>query len=178
MTEWFKTGVRILMLMHRRKDGGPKRKDRKAQRLISRNPEEFDEHWKYLQELKNSSTLPYRIYSSVNERDIIKAIRLYKTQQLELEWQDIKNQMNFYVQTENQFMSCLAKPPCAKTKKFLIDLDDTTLLNQTKEKLENITKIIDVRNTRNGYHMITEPYNPNLTPELEVKKDAMILLEW
>lgn len=176
--EWYKTGIRILMLIHRRKDGGHKRKDRKSRRLISTCPQEFDQHLEFLQEQKDESNALLRIYSSANERDIVKAIRLYKMQQVEIEFQDTQRQLDFYTQTENQFISCLAKSLCAKQKNFLIDIDQGDDKQEAIKQLEAVTTIIDIRDTPNGCHIITKPYNSALTPELEIKKDAMLLLEW
>jgi len=178
--DWYKKGVRILMMIHRQKDGGSNRTDRGSTRFVSRNPKEFNEFHTLLVKEKGLSKAPLRIYSSANARNIPKAIRLFKMQQIELEGQSLENQTAFYTQAKSQFLSCLAKPQCADSKLFLVDVDknEGQDLNSTIEQLQTETQILDVRETPNGYHVIVEPFNPALTPELDIKKDAMILLDW
>lgn len=177
---WYKKGIRILMLIHRQKDGGTNRKDRGSVRRVSRNEKEFDKYYEELVKQKGLSQLPLRIYCSVNARDYKRAIRMYKIQQVEIEGQGEEAQTRFYIQSENQFFSCLAKPPCAKTKWFMIDLDthDPDEVEKTLNKLTPHTQILDMRTTPNGFHIITEPFNPALAEGLDIKKDAMLLLDW
>ena len=180
MSDWYKEGVRILMLIHRQKDGGKGSTDRNSVRRISRDPKEFDKLFLELQEGKNKSDLPLRIYSSVNERNLQKAVKMYKIQQVEIEFQSLEMQANFYIQNKNQFYSCLAKPECAMNKKFLIDFDDQVPINISNMEytLSKHTEILNIRRTPNGVHFITNPFNPSLVPEAEIKNDAMLLLDW
>ena len=40
-----------------------------------------------------------------------------------------------------------------------------------------MNKILLHYETPNGWHVITQPYNPELTKGLEIKKDALMFLE-
>lgn len=177
--EWYKKGVRILMLIHRKKDGGPSQTDRRSIRYVSRNPKEFDKFYWILFKEKRLSRAPLRIYSSVNARNVLRAIRLFKMQQIVGESQSIEDQIAFYTKSSTQFLSCLSKPQCAERKFFLVDVDDKDGqdLNESLDSLKKFTEIIDVRKTPNGSHVIVKPFNYALTPDLEIKKDAMILLD-
>lgn len=178
--QWYKKGLRVLMLIHRKKDGGPAGCDREAIRRLSRDEGEFDKVYAELKEIKDASQSQYRIYCSVNARDVMRAIRMFKIEQVELEGQSIHHQIYFYTNADRKFLSCLCKYNCCVTKWFLIDLDTKDVLDVARAVtcLEEVTTILDMRETLNGWHVITEPYNPALTPKLEVKKDSMVLLEW
>jgi len=180
MENTLKSGIRILMRMHRKKDGGTD-KDRTSTRYVSCNAAEYD---KYVAEAKRDMQCGERLYSSINARDIYKAIRLYKMQQIEADYVPHDQVCDFYLQTRNQFLSCLAKPLCAKTKYFLIDIDEddysngVTMEGVVQELQDKGIIIIDTYDTPNGEHVITEPYNPSFTPHLEIKNDAMRLVHW
>lgn len=175
----YKHGIRILILIQRKKDGGTQ-EDRSSIRRISGSNFDFDKHVSELWNIAMEEGGPWRLYSSVNARDWFKALRLYRIQQIEKETHMIHEQVDFYMQSQNQVLSCLAKPQSRSESYFLIDLDDVEdwELKGCQEILSDFTTIRDVRKTPNGYHIITDPYNPNDTPHLNVKKDAMILLRW
>lgn len=201
MAEWFKEGVRIVMLIHRKKDGGQATTDRKSNRIITNNSEEFDAAVRRLKESIADCAMPYRIYSSVNARDVKKAIRMFKIKTVDLEAHGDNQTLYFYTpeveslpkgltpkdnpleafnlgQATNHFLSCLANPQCKETNLFLIDHDSKNGIGRLVAELDRITDVIEVRETANGYHVITEPYNPALTPDLEIKRDAMLLIDW
>jgi len=182
----FKQGIRMLMLTHRGKDGGVKtRPDRFAIKRITTNEEEFDEAFKDLKELKNKSPEPLRIYSSVNSRNIIKAQREFKQRQLEADYQDTDSRNKFYLDIKNRWISCLMKPNCRANTLFLIDIDeevtDKDCSSYARKNLEKIgAEIVYEYPTKNGIHIITKPFNPNLFNSNfgEVKKDSLLLLDF
>lgn len=178
--QFYTSGIRTLMLIHRKKDGGPSKEKRSPNIFeISRNEDDFVKKFNELMEVKEKSKIPYRLYSSVNERDFSKALRLFKMQQIEIDDAPIEQKMDFYFQSRSQFFSCISKPQCAKTNLFLIDIDDNfDEVNRVHLMLLDIAKIISTRQTKNGYHLITEPFNPALAPDLCIKKDDMILHSW
>ncbi len=183
--EGFTDGVRVLILVQRNKEGGNNRRDKGSiKRKVSKNKEEFAEILSEFLEIKNSSDIPLRIYSSVNPRNIEKAIRLFKFEQLEADFYDIENKHNFYYDIRNRWVGVVASPKAKSGTLFLIDIDHTVNranVDSVKEALETrgIKIVLDYK-TKNGNHIITEPFNPQLVEslKLEIKTDGMLLLDF
>jgi len=179
--EGFTDGVRMIMLTQRNKEGGRSNKpDRGAIRKISRNREEFEKILNELLDIKErhpEKTL--RIYSCVNKRDIEKGIREFKRRQLEADYYDKESRIRFYLDIKNRFLSSLMIPQSRAETKFLIDIDEDDDESQIKMKLRKLgIKILLEYKTKNGKHIITEPFNPALLPKAEIKKDALLLLDY
>lgn len=175
----FKTGVRILMRILRTKDGGVGNVDRHAKKLISRGPEEFD---RCMGELREDMVPGQRIYSTVDQRSVSKAIRKFKQNQLDNDYS--ADPHAFYLDIKNRFVSALQGPGARNTSLFLWDcddlhqygnllsvLEDETLLGQTIIKHNYLTK--------NGGHIITTPfqYPKFISPMYQelLRKNAMML---
>jgi len=179
----FMDGYRFIMLVHRNKEGGKSnRLQKNGIKRITKNREEFIEVLEKLQKLKAESNVPMRIYSCVNARDIEKTIREFKRRQLDADYYDVDSKHGFYLDIKNQWISSLMKPSSRAETKFLIDIDDI-IFHSTM--VENHLKEIGVKTilqypTKNGTHIITEPFNPNdFNSEFgEIKKDGLLLLDF
>jgi hypothetical protein len=169
------------MLILRGKEG-----DRVAKRKISRNKEEFI---KIVDEFELMRKPGERIYSSVNSRDMNKAIREFKRRSLEADYYDQNNKEDFYYDIQNRWISCIMSPNCKAESNFLIDIDNVIIddldisldISIIKEHLEQIkTEILFEYPTKNGYHIITNPFNPALWNDEfgEIKKDSLILISF
>lgn len=150
----FKTGVRLLTLVRRRKDTGESNKSIRT--LISRNPEEFDAA---LDKLREDMEPGLRIYGTIDARDEKKAA--YEFQRRQLGAQLERDPFNFYHEAHKQWVRCLAIPSSRVTKNFLFDYDmedfPATLDSRLMEALgENL---IARYRTPNGAHFITRPFN-------------------
>lgn len=180
--EFLKTGVRCLLLIHRRKDGGRNRSDYHAVKRISMNSEDFENHLRELIAIKSKNPdIPYRIYSNVNSRNIDKAIFRFKHEILDNDLVDNDQKYRFYTDINNRFFGCLMKPQSRKQNYFLFDLDQGEDYNDDSDfckifrMIENHTKILCSKQTPNGFHLITEPFNYtkiNIVP----KTDALFLI--
>lgn len=178
--DWATTGVRILMLTKRRKEGGPTRKDRAAVKIISRSEEEFV---KCLTKLLDKWEDGYRIYCTVNERDFSKGIRNFKNKMLDNDYD--QDPTRFYTDLHNRIVSSLQKPTAKKTSYFLFDVDNGTNISASDitlllEGTHEVT-IIDDYKTKNGRHLITTAFNYTLLPDMiasMVNTDGMALLKY
>jgi len=175
----FTDGVRFMMLTQRSKDGGPStRPDRKAKKIITTNPEEFAEA---LDTLLALQTEGYRIYSSINSRNMELAIRKFKEAQLEADYYDIANRHFFYFDIKNRWLSSLMKRSSKIGSNFLIDIDsdDGDDYESIKAEVVKHTEILLDYPTKNGRHLVTKPFNPNLisVPE-KVNPDGLLLLTY
>jgi len=180
--EAFTDGYRCLFLIHRNKEGG-NTNNTKARKLISRNKVEFKKLLRDLVEEKKYSDIPYRIYSSLNERNFEKAIRQFKYEQLEADYYDQVQKENFYLDIKNRFLGALMQPSQRKTSLFMFDVDDEEGRDVMGEALCSLPPehIVMQYKTKNGWHIITEPFNYTkiIFPKgCEFKKDGLILLAY
>jgi hypothetical protein len=184
--EQFSDGIRMLMLCQRNKEGRDTNKtDRASTRKISKNKEEFYEILSEFKKLKEESSEPLRIYSCVNRRDLDKAIREFKREQLDADYYDKDSRNQFYFDIRNRWISCLMQPNCRTETFFLIDIDnvqgETTDISLVERHLERLkVEVVAKYLTKNGVHIITKPFNPNqFHSEFgEIKKDALLLLDF
>lgn len=176
----FTDGVRVLFLIHRHREGGTTN-NTKAEKMVTQNSEEFSKRLKQLLELKYNSPIPYRIYSSVNDRDTVKAIRKFRFEQLESESFGMEQYHDFYFDIKNRWIGCLMQPGQRMSKRFLIDVDDNAKLPLLHRELSKIgVEIFKEYPTKQGTHIITAPFNPGLVniEDVSVQKDALLLLDF
>lgn len=174
----FKEGHRGILMIHRNKDGCTGDTQRKAFKRISRNKGEWHAIVTELNEMRLEYFPDYRLYAHVNMRNMDKAIRLFKERQLEADYDKNENHYGFYTDITNRFFSCFSNPKASDESWFLLDCDSTRDYEDCMTELANHKMIYayDYR-TRNGYHIITSPFNPNeVRLPVEIKKDALIAL--
>lgn len=177
----FATGVRCLFLISRHKEGGEVN-NTKLKKVITRSPKEFQEALEPLIREMLLSESPLRIYSSVNERDFNKAIRQFKYEQLDADYYDQIQKENFYLDVKNRFIGCLMQPPQRATSLFLWDVDNVPEIKDTTAEILSLIPeglIIKFYPTKNGWHLVTKPFNYTtlvLPKNVEMKKDGLLLL--
>lgn len=175
-------GYRVLFLIHRNKEGGDTN-NTKYKKVITRNSSEFLKELEEMVKTKKESDIPYRIYSSLNERNFNKAIRQFKFEQLEADYYDQVQKENFYLDVKNRFIGCLMQPPQRQTSLFLFDVDNEEGKDVCGETLQALVgvDIVKLYPTKNGWHIITKPFNYTqikLPKNVEIKKDALLLLAY
>lgn len=176
----FTKGVRVIQLILRKADGGGANND-KVKKYISTNPDEF--YQCLLQCLKYNalSDKNFRIYSSVNERDMDKAIRQFKQCQLDSDYDSPEIRDRFYTDVRNRWISAMMKPSSKKTSYFLLDID-TTDAGEARGKVAELgLNVYANYATKNGWHMVVDPFNPQLMDGVEettVQKDSLLLLHY
>lgn len=179
----FTHGYRTLLLIHRAKEGAVKANNSHLKKYISSNKEEFVKYLYRLLYLKNNSKDTLRIYSQVNSRDFEKAIREYKERQLEADYYSKEDKYAFYRDTHDRFVSAFSKPSCRMETNFIIDCDTTEEWNTALHELANANlndKIITQYPTKNGWHIVTTPFDPALLPTMasKINKDGLLLLDY
>lgn len=156
--EIFKTGYRILLRTHRSKEGGTNRGDRHSKKYVSFGNNQYEElKNKLISEMRNGE----RVYSSVNERDFDKAVMLFKHRQLDADYQDKESFEAFYIDIYNRWVSSLANKSARKDRLFLIDgdYDDGATKENYSNELCKKTNIVYGYDTKNGFHMVVEPFD-------------------
>jgi len=180
----YRAGLRVLFLIRRSKEGGGTNND-KIKKYVVNGEDEYNERLETLERERKDlleKGIVTRIYASLNRRDINKAIREFKRQQLEADYYDEENKNRFYLDVKNKWISALMKPSSRADNLFLIDIDIEKVSTKVIETLEAInaeTKL--TYKTKNGWHIITTPFNPaelNGIDGVEVKKDALMLVSY
>lgn len=179
----FTTGIRVMFLIHRSKEGAVSANQDKLRKLISRNPTEFQENLYQLLVQKEASEDTLRIYSSVNSRNTDKAERRFKEIQLDNDYADEESCEDFYLDIRNRYISCLMSPNSSNGSLFILDLDsvaeyETALIIIAQAGLND--KIVQKYPTKNGWHIVMQPFNPALlgTYSSKIHRDALILLDY
>lgn len=185
---YFTTGVRVLFLIHRSKEGG-ETNNSKFRKIITRTKKEYLEELEKLVVECNESELPLRIYGAVNERDVEKAIRQFKGEQLDADYFDTESKHSFYLDCKNRFLGSLMSPN-SRVKgnaSFLIDIDgDKDTIAGVLQLIPPEVEIIKQYPTKNGWHIVVKPFNVALmekvespfSKDFEIKKDGLLLLKF
>ncbi len=173
----FTKGVRCLFLIHRNKEGGATN-NTKTRKIITTDEKEYRDALAELLLEKSKSEIPYRIYASVNSRDFQKAIRKFKYEQLDADYFGEEAKNDFYLDIKNRFLGCLMQPASKAESYFIVDCD--TVDNYEALKALSDKEIVKMYRTKNGWHIITKPFNPELfnVPGCELNKDGLILLSY
>ena len=182
-------GTRVMFLMSRRKDENGDKRSEKIRKIITTSHDEFSNALNLFlnaQDKAFSFGMNLRIYSSVNARNMNKAIREFKQRQLDRDFDSIQIRNQFYCLVKDQFISCMMKQHCKETSFFLLDVDqeDATEIFIHIENLNEAGKNIKILGsfpTKNGWHVITTPFDPKYVDGIKnvsVQKDGLLLLSY
>ena len=180
----FTNGLRMIILLERKKDGGHNKEERRN--LSSRFTFSSDEFQRALKELLLLKEMypESRLYSSLNPRDTKKVIRQIERELLELHYcKDEVQTIYTHKKVIKSPRHFVMQQTCADDSLFLIDVDNIEGKDTYGESLKECEKlgvrILKTYQTKNGWHIITKPFNPSLWKlESEIKKDALILLDF
>lgn len=162
------SGVRLIVRCTRLKDGVASRSNIRPDKNYASYDE--DSFMECLTRLEEDLRPHERIYFSTDERDTVSAQRIFMLEQTNVIMSNSQeNKDNFFKSVGTKWKSALGKSP--KTKKFLFDLDKE-LSGSWREIIGDIRAVSQnayMYNTKNGIHVITAPFNPNLLILSETK---------
>lgn len=129
--------------------------------------------------------LEFRLYITVNSRDVEGAFFQYKNELTNM----IEGLINGHEGTkshmkrlDSEWISTLQSDTNSLERRFIIDIDkkDEKLLREKTDEIERLTEINVVHATPNGFHIITEPFNYNNLDVnedfIEIKTDGLLYL--
>jgi len=176
----FTNDLRVMFLILRHRDGGASNNTKVSKRIVS-NKEEFEEALTKFLMAKSENPL-LRIYLSANARDFKKGMRKFKHEMLDSDDFDDKSKKEFYFHIKDRFVGCLSQPCSQADSRFLIDIDNLAMLGEVEGKLKELGVDVVIKyKTKNGAHIVTEPFNPNLfgpIKDVEIKKNALMLISY
>ncbi|QLH83512.1 hypothetical protein [Halosimplex pelagicum] len=128
----------------------------------------------------------FRLYLTANARDALKAtfeLRRSMDDWLEGRIHGDEGVRGKFKRVDGEFLSTLQSDACRDETNFVFDLDDATAADRDTlvEDLRGHTEVALTRETPNGYHVVTEPFNYNeLTTavEYELKTDGMVFVSY
>jgi len=178
--EMFTEGVNVLMLLHRKKEGGDTSEDRRRLAwFVTQDTKGYQSALTKLMILKQGHVDgDYRIYASANPRNTAKAIRTLEERLLALHYDDEECRNNYHDRLDRKWISCLMKDSNRDRSYFQWDIDHNEGDNHG-EALKALAdwNIVYQYRTKNGWHIITEPNNPEGIP-YDVNRDGLLLLDW
>jgi len=184
----FKEGVRVLIAIQRKKENKEVCwKDRHVKTLFSKSEEEFDEKFEKLDKFCDTQDGSFRIYSSVNSRNLKKSVRKFKSDQLDVDYADETSFENFYFNIKSKFISCLMRPENRNETIFKFDVDtkDNKINSEIESLLLKNTELITRRETKNGFHYFSKPFNYTVLNQslvycenVDFSKDGLVLLKY
>lgn len=185
----FTDGYRVLFLIHRSKEGGKSANNDHVRKIITRDAEEWQAGLLELLNDKYRASLEgkqLRIYATVNKRNVEKAVRSFKYAQLDADYYGDNERLGFYHDIKNRWISALMQQANRADSLFLFDIDRPDI-EAVKTELDAAAKaggatigILHTYKTRNGWHMVTTPFNPNIVhiAGVEINKDGLLLLSY
>lgn len=128
----------------------------------------------------------YRLYLSANARDVTRAffeLRRSTDEWLEMRLNGNEEVVGKFRRIDSEFKSVLQRDTCRDDTNFVFDLDDVTAAEATafREAVAEFTAIHMSRETPNGYHVVTDPFNYNelaTDVDYERKTDGMVFLSY
>jgi hypothetical protein len=180
----FTDGYRVLMLLQRTKDGGANDEEKRMfESYTTTNSKEFREKLFNLLLLKETAKVPVRIYLSANPRNPYKVIRFIEQSLIDAHYSDQECKDSIYKKLLKKPRHYLMQQSCKDSSLFIIDVDDIDGIDVMGEAINKIAELNIVEKkryrTKNGWHIIVEPFNVALwNIPGEVKKDPLILLDY
>ncbi|MDS0258658.1 hypothetical protein NDI56_04430 [Haloarcula sp. S1CR25-12] len=128
----------------------------------------------------------YRLYLSVNARDTLGAT--FELRRRMDDWLEMRLHGNDEVaakfrRVDSEFKSVLQSDRCSDESYFIFDLDDASAADadRLRERLAAETTVELVRETPNGYHLVTAPFDYTdltTTVEYELKTDGLLFCSY
>jgi hypothetical protein len=178
----------VLSIISRKKNNeGMTDSQQIMKRRLIFSPSDIEKAYTELKADASQYNFSFNMYISSNPRSIRKALNRYIKTLIDITEQLLtdSNAIRRISKLSGEWYSCLESPSSrsSHTKKFLIDLDNKEEFYNLIDLLTNsgIT-ILTIRETTNGYHFITVPFDFGkiLTYPKEVaacKPDALLFIE-
>lgn len=130
--------------------------------------------------------LTFRLYITANARNTVKAYFNFRSRMNDWtkEWILVDETTHRKLKhVDRHWLSATHRDNARDETRFLFDLDDATSeeLKRLRDALDEQTEIITWRETPNGYHVVTEPFNYNelaVDADYELKTDGMLFVRY
>ncbi len=167
--------VHLFIAIRRKKDNDTKDMEWRGEWCFRRVIRNEEDDLEYMRTLVSRHPGVWRIYKTINSRDVEVARRLLITK-LVIE----PEQWSYRV--DSLWKTCLLQPVCKAERNFLIDVDDTDqgTIGFVKKSIELETEILYSTPTPNGHHFVTGKFDTTKFNDLsyvEIKRDGYIFVD-
>lgn len=141
-------------------------------RRVLTDEDDIEYNYNHLKYFAESSEHHFRMYVTVNKRDVLKGFWHMQSKMLDLSKQittDVEGAYPAIGRLGSMWKSVLHSPKSREEKMFLFDIDEVDSgITVTEEDayrftaaLAKYTEVLWLNQTPNGYHVITQPFNYN-----------------
>ncbi|WP_436931185.1 hypothetical protein [Halosimplex halobium] len=128
----------------------------------------------------------YRLYLTANARDALKAtfeLRRSMDDWLEGRIHGDEGVRGKFRRVDEEFLSTLQSDTCRDETNFVFDLDDATVADRDTlaDDLRGHTEVALTRETPNGYHVVTDPFDYSelsTAVDYELKTDGLLFVSY
>jgi len=158
-------------------------------RAVITCPEDIEESYSEIRQLACKTGTVYRIYLSLNSRDVVKANFNYVKRLMDITagvQQGLADQLAKSKKLGSEWKTELEQRRNRGTKRILIDVDDPSLIDEVVDFVENelpTEKIHAYRKTPNGFAISVEACDTRglmskfKGKDIDIQRDSMIFLE-
>lgn len=183
---WSDREVHVLLAVTRKKENeGVTANTKDIHHNIVRERDELEDGINHLRKICSGEDKSYRLYISVNSRDCLKAMFELKRKIDEVTQMMVNGNESglvFSKKIDSKFRSTLMKEESRGSRNFLFDLDNTCEddVKQFTSTIKKHTEILLIRETPNGHHVVTKPFNYTCNfsdIDVDLKNDGMLYLD-
>lgn len=186
--------IYVLSILARPRENPAVGKDKPVFREIIASKGTIHEKVRKLQTLAENYTLvedseedlTFRMYVSVNGRDVLKSFHGFQEHLMKLGQKYMNGHTASFKKIkrlDGEWISMLEKDVNKSTKYFIIDVDEDSIekYEEVYKILSEITTVEVAIKTLNGFHIIVQPFNYPSSPipdlnNVEIKRDDMLYL--
>jgi hypothetical protein len=161
--------------------------DRFMRRLVVAKPEDIEDCYNDIRRMGNKTGTKYRIYVSLNSRDVVKGLFNFQKKLLEIGYglaRGLDDHLQMSKKVSSLWKTELEQRSNRGTKHFLIDIDDVSLYEDVRDFVEGMpTTIRAIRKTVSGYAIVIDACDIRglqgefAGKEIDIQKDSMVFVE-
>lgn len=149
--------------------------NRPCHRSVIREREDYSDTIEQLRHWCQRDDLTYRIYCSVNARNVIKAsfnLRASMDNWLRMQLNGHESSKKNWKKIDSEFKSALQRADCRDDKYFMFDVDNDDLEGFIELVLDDDYEELYRTKSPNGVHLVSEPFRADEYEKM-LKTDAM-----
>ena len=161
-----KHGYLLMAIARRRFNEGISNSEEVVHRRIITKGDDIERQVGDLRALMSQHDLHFRLYLTVNSRDLVSSLFDFQqdiSSMIESLYNGDEDELQRVQRLGSEWKSAAHAPENSNESMFLFDLDDVSQaeMKEFKSRLRKHTSIHVTRETPNGYHIITAPFNYN-----------------
>ena len=162
-------------------------------RMVMSKPEDIEECYKKIKIMGNKLGTNYRMYVSLNSRDVVKGLFNFQKKLLDVSYgvsRGLDSEIQLAKKLGSKWKTELEQMSCRGTKRFLIDIDEDNIelknmvvSEVAKMAVEGKTSIRAIRRTVSGYAVVMDACDTRgllstfKDNDVTIQKDSMLFIE-